>query len=118
MEKPMEIDLDLISKAEFVSNRIAKTPEYLRRNIAEYKAHAKQHGVRTCNDGYPDARFKATFGDKYRPARMTIAVAREMYIQMEHKLSKECCCAHYKQVSQEVAISNIEKIKQFFSSKG
>lgn len=111
----METNINVISQAEYVSNCIAKTPEYLRRNVSMYRAHAKEHGVRICNDGYPDARFKATFDDQFRPARMTISVAREKYVQMVRQMEYCQCACNYKAVTQEVALSNIEKIKKFFS---
>lgn len=113
----MEINIDVISQAEYVSNYVAKTPEYLRRNVNIYRAHAKEHKVRMCNDGYPDARFKATFDDQFRPARMTISVAREKYVQMVRSMERCQCACKYKAVPQEVAVSNIEKIKKFFTGE-
>ena len=49
----------------------------LRANI--YTRRMREAGVRICNDGYPDARFKETYNKNYEEIRQIIADIRTQY---------------------------------------
>lgn len=82
-----------------------------------YCTYARANGARICNDGYPDCRFSATYGDEHQLARRYVARLRKLY---EHDvwLNRTNYEAQvFKSATTEVGMSIIAKLKQELFNK-
>jgi len=69
----------IITKEQYIDQAIANDSLSISSAAYSYRVFAKFHGARTCNDGYPDARFEATFRPSDLRVRKFIANARNEY---------------------------------------
>ena len=77
--------------------------------------YTREMGGRICNDGYPDARFKCTYGMRWNPIRHFLSKQRQRHSSMMNRMHiVQVCCCKYKAVGPEVAKSHIGKIRDMF----
>ena len=100
---------NFITPNMFINSRINKLHKSVRAHANDYTFHARAHGVRICNDGYPDARYKATYLREFEAIRQLIADLRREY---EYHFNNTQVV--YKPVSPEVAEGYLNKIKSMF----
>lgn len=69
----------LKSKEKFIRDYVAGQTQRVQNAVKAYEEYAKKEGARTCNDGFPDTRFKGTYPEKHLKARKFVARIREFY---------------------------------------
>lgn len=68
-----------ICKEDYLDMHIEQQPAYIRITINKYISHAIENGARIADDGYPDSRFKATYGNEFEYVRKLISRLRNAY---------------------------------------
>ena len=107
--------IEQITCRSYILQQLDKAPEYLQNAAREYTTHTREMGGRICNDGYPDARFKCTYGMRWNPIRHFLSKQRQRHSSMMNRMHiVQVCCCKYKAVGPEVAKSHIGKIRDMF----
>lgn len=69
-------------KEKFITDYIEKQEPRVVKAVQDYLDFAHEHGVRMCDDGFPDTRFKGTYEARHLKARKFIARIREYYCSL------------------------------------
>lgn len=109
------MEVENVTAREYIQKQLANSR--IAAEIAvKYTTHAREMGGRICSDGYPDARFKCTYGRRWEGIRSLIGEHRQRHASMMHQMQVErVYCCKYNVVSRETALSNMDKIRKMFN---
>ena len=85
MLKPTKV----LSPEEFIKTEFVALGDFVTLALTEFQEDMQILEVRMCLDGYPDMRFKETYGPEYDTARRLLTNIRAQYTQYVNNAQRQ-----------------------------